>query len=135
MTKQDGSILPNPATLEKKSFSVSTLWSERKAAKKFAQEQKRLEKLKSTVRTPEEISSEYAGIAREAGEAQFKIETLKAELQGFNNQMFRLHQEYLKAVEVHKDTPPAPTQAPTTPEAKNEEPNTPNPEQGTPAPQ
>ena len=69
---------------------------EREAAK----EQKRLKKLRTGIRKPEEVSKQYSILCSEAGDKEYKIKCLKMELDQIYQQLSKMNQEFHKAQEV-----------------------------------
>lgn len=61
------------------------------------------------LRTLDEVQKDYSASATDAGDKQYRIEVLKAELSNLNARMLQLNQE---AAEINKNAPQTNTVAP-----------------------
>lgn len=96
------------------------VYKELKANRAAAKIAKALEVEKASVRTPITLQTEYARLSGIAGDKQFRIKVLEAELNAANEEMYKLSQEFGKSEKVHgplippqnkpQETAPAPVQ-------------------------
>lgn len=62
-------------------------------------------------RAQDDIQKEYAHFCTQAGDKQYRVDVLKAEIKQINNHLFTLNQESVKRQELDKDAPKAEVEA------------------------
>lgn len=95
--------------------SAKEAYRKRKEAKEAEKAAKKLALEQSQVRKPEQVQQEYLKLCGMAGDKQYRIEVIKAELIQINEAIYKLNKEFDTSKNVHGLPAPVTQVAPKAP--------------------